>query len=399
MRTLDLPKRVDAYPAAAYACGWSACRRVLVVRLDSLGDVIMTTPALAALRHALPHAHITLLTSSAAAAVAPCLSVADEVIGFDVAWVKQALPVGESPGERERALIEQLRTACFDAAVIFTVCTQSALPAALMCQLAGIPLRLAHCRENPYGLLTHWVPDTDTIQPGMRHETRRQMDLVASVGFVPPSERLSLRLPEAAEQQALTEKLSRAGVDLARPIVVVHPGARASSRRYPPERFGMAARLVAERTGHAVVFTGEASERACIESARTAMGMPSVSLAGKLTLLDMVGLVSQAAVLLSNNSGPVHIAAAVQTPVVVLYALTNPQHTPWQVRSVVLNHDVPCRNCLKSVCPQGHHACLREVGPEQVCEAVLSLMGPAALTPLPATPHAGNSLQTTETVE
>ncbi|MES2887191.1 MAG: lipopolysaccharide heptosyltransferase II [Pseudomonadota bacterium] len=399
MRTLDRHNRVDAYPAAVSTSGWLACRRVLAVRLDSLGDVIMTTPALAALRHALPHARITLLTSSAATTLAPCLSVVDDVMGFDAAWVQKTQPVGEPPGERERALIEQLRTECFDAAVIFTVCTQSALPAALMCQLAGIPLRLAHCRENPYGLLTHWVPDPDVIEPGMRHETRRQMDLVASVGFVPPSERLSLRRHEAAEQHALAEKLSRAGLDLERPMVVVHPGARASSRRYPPERFGIAARMVAERTGHAIVFTGEVCEHEWIEAARAEMGLPSVSLAGELTLSDMVALVSQARVLLSNNSGPVHIAAAVQTPVVVLYALTNPQHTPWQVRSVVLNHDVPCRNCLKSVCPQGHHACLREVAPEQVCEAVLSLLGPAAVAPLPASLQAGPSMETTEVVE
>jgi ADP-heptose:LPS heptosyltransferase len=78
-------------------------------------------------------------------------------------------------------------------------------------------------------------------------------------------------------------------------------------------------------------------------------------------------------VLICNNSGPAHIAAALDTPVVVLYALTNPQHTPWQVASRVLNHDVPCRNCLRSVCPQGHHACLLRVEPEAVAHAALEL--------------------------
>jgi ADP-heptose:LPS heptosyltransferase len=80
-------------------------------------------------------------------------------------------------------------------------------------------------------------------------------------------------------------------------------------------------------------------------------------------------------VLITNNSGPAHLAAAVATPVVDLYALTNPQHTPWLVPARVLNHDVPCRNCLKSVCPQGHHDCLRRVAPERVADAAMELLG------------------------
>ena len=81
--------------------------------------------------------------------------------------------------------------------------------------------------------------------------------------------------------------------------------------------------------------------------------------------------------LVSNNSGPVHVAAAVGTPVVDLYALTNPQHTPWGVPHRVLFHDVPCRYCYKSVCPEGHHDCLRRVPPKAVVEAALSLLSAA----------------------
>jgi ADP-heptose:LPS heptosyltransferase len=81
-------------------------------------------------------------------------------------------------------------------------------------------------------------------------------------------------------------------------------------------------------------------------------------------------MISLSSVLLANNNGPVHIAAAVGTPIVVLYALTNPQHTPWGVPHRVLSHDVPCRNCYKSVCPEGHHDCLRRVTPTEVAAAV-----------------------------
>ncbi len=89
--------------------------------------------------------------------------------------------------------------------------------------------------------------------------------------------------------------------------------------------------------------------------------MPSHSVAGELDLADLAALIERAPLLLSNNTGPAHIAAAVGTPVVDLYALTNPQHTPWEVPHRVLNHDVPCKYCYKSVCPEGHHDCLRRV--------------------------------------
>jgi hypothetical protein len=94
----------------------------------------------------------------------------------------------------------------FDAAVIFTVCTQSALPAALLCRMAGIPLRLAHSRENPYDLLTHWVRDTDVCATGMRHEVTRQLDLVRTVGFHAADERMQFRYP-ATDVLSMRRKL------------------------------------------------------------------------------------------------------------------------------------------------------------------------------------------------
>jgi ADP-heptose:LPS heptosyltransferase len=78
--------------------------------------------------------------------------------------------------------------------------------------------------------------------------------------------------------------------------------------------------------------------------------------------------------LIANNSGPAHIAAALGTPVVVLYALTNPQHTPWMATSRVLSHDVPCRGCLRSVCPLGHNACLQAIPASEVAEAACDLL-------------------------
>jgi ADP-heptose:LPS heptosyltransferase len=122
------------------------------------------------------------------------------------------------------------------------------------------------------------------------------------------------------------------------------------------------------------VFTGDAGEDALVRSVCDAMAAASHVLVGELDLAALGALIGAADLLVSNNTGPAHIAAALGTPVVDLYALTNPQHTPWQVASRVLNHDVPCRNCCKSVCPAGHHDCLRKVAPESVAAAALELL-------------------------
>ena len=104
------------------------------------------------------------------------------------------------------------------------------------------------------------------------------------------------------------------------------------------------------------------------------MDAPSESLAGRLDLGELVALIAAAPLLIVNNTGPAHIAAAVGTPVVDLYALTNLQHMPWGVASRVLYHDVPCKLCYKSVCPMGHHDCLRLVEPDAIVAAACELL-------------------------
>lgn len=357
---------------------WRPVRRILAVRLDNLGDLLMTTPALAALRETLPHASITLLGTPSVAAAASHLPMIDAAWPAAMPWTAQGAAQRDAAaplGEAEHVLVARLAQGGFDAAVIFTVCTQSPLPAALLCRMAGIPLRLAHCRENPYALLTDWVPETDRIAAGMRHEVQRQLALVGAVGCTTSDERLRFEVPEH-DRAALARRLQAHGIAPGQPYVVMHPGATAASRRWPPARFGQVAAELVRRTGCAVVFAGDAGDLPRVVAAlrEVALAAPVVSLAGELGLGELAALIESAQVLVANNSAPAHLAAALGTPVASLYALTNPQHTPWRVPARVLSHDVPCRWCLKSVCPQQHHRCLRGVEAPQVVEAVLQLL-------------------------
>jgi lipopolysaccharide heptosyltransferase II len=351
--------------------GWSDARNVLCIRLDNMGDVLMSTPAMRALKTSCAGRRITLLASPSGAAAAPHIPELDATIVYQAPWVQS----DSLPPDRHQAMIAQLREQRFDAAVIFTVYSQSPLPAALLCLLAGIPRVLAHCRENPYHLISDWVRETEP-QAEPRHEAQRQLDLVATVGARAADTRLSFHVRDE-DQAALDRLLDQAGMQDGGGWIVAHCGATAPSRRYPPALFARALDLLAQE-GRPILMTGSASERALVREVIGLSRAPQslTDLSGRLSLGQLGALLQRAGVLVSNNSGPVHMAAALGTPVVDLYALTNPQHTPWQVPHRVLYQDVPCKYCYRSVCPEGHHACLAGVAPERVDAAARELLDP-----------------------
>jgi ADP-heptose:LPS heptosyltransferase len=351
------------------AAEWSTARRILAVRLDSMGDVLMTTPALRAIRQTLPDAHLALLTSPSGAEVAHRVPELDDVIEYRAPWMKA--PAEAASGQPVAALVGRLRRGHFDGAVIFTTFSQSPLPVALSAQLAGIPRTLAHVRENPYALVSDWVRDREWPTP-QRHEVRRQLDLVGAVGFRTDDERLSYRVDPAASRR-VRAMLSGLGIAPGDSFGVVHPGATASSRRYRPGGFADAAATLAREDGLRILVTGVEDE--CLLVERVTRAVPgAVPLAGRLSTDELAALIAISPLLITNNTGPAHLAAAVGTPAVVLYAQTNMQHTPWLGRSRVLTRDVPCHDCLKSVCPLGHHACLAPIEPGEIVAAARELM-------------------------
>ncbi|MBE9167010.1 glycosyltransferase family 9 protein [Pleurocapsales cyanobacterium LEGE 06147] len=349
---------------------WNNAKKILCVRLDTIGDVIMTTPAIRALKNSGCDRHITLMTSSAGAVVAPLLPDIDDLIVYDSPWLKATSPRKNSAPEY--AIIDLLREKNFDGAIVFTVYSQSPLPTAFLCYMAGIPLKLAHCHENPYQLLTDWIKDPEPEQ-FIRHEVQRQLDLVATVGSQIKDKRLKIRVPETAHL-SVKSLLKEIGINIKQPWVVIHPGATAVSRRYPPEKFAIAAQKLVKDYNLQVIFTGTEPEKDLVEFIRCEMQAPSYSLVSRLDLGELAALLDETPLLISNNTAPVHIAAAVGTPVVDLYALTNIQHTPWEVPNRVIYHDVPCRICYKSICPEGHYHCLRLVEPDRVVNAALELL-------------------------
>lgn len=287
-----------------------------------MGDVIMTTPALRALKESLG-AHLTLLTSPMGRPIVPFIPVIDDVVTAAVPWVGGGR-MADAAGLQ--ALIRELGAGCFDAAVVFTVYSQSALPAALLALLAGIPLRVGYSRENPYGLLTDWVPDEEPYGC-IRHQVERDLHLAAHMGAVASDTRLLVKADPMAAA-AMRYKLLQAGLPLPGRFVVFHPGVSEAKRQYPLTAWQELARLMAE-WGIPVVVTGTAAERPL--AAAVCGPAPGIfNAAGLLAVGEFIALLDAATLVVSVNTATVHIAAALQKPQLVLYALTNPQHTPWQ---------------------------------------------------------------------
>jgi ADP-heptose:LPS heptosyltransferase len=357
---------------------WRAAQRILAVRLDNLGDVLVTTPAIHAIKRSLPQAEITLLASPVGAQAGRLNPDISDVIVYESPQMDpwQVLPHDSA---REQAIIAQLKARQFDAAVIFTSFRQCPLVPAYLCYLADIPLRAAASIDGPGSLLTtrHKHPEQ------MMHEVERGLDLVGALGLAADEVDLVLRVPEDARLEMRDWRLeierSQSPIsNLQSPLVVIHPGCSMPARTYPWEMFAEVADLLVERLGATVAVTGAESERELVERVvgRVANRGAVLPLAGELSFAELCALIEAADLTITNNTGPMHISAAVKTPVVALFALTNPpeQWGPWRVEHRILNHDVPCRICYSRTCPYGHE-CLRMVSPAMVVEAAAELLG------------------------
>jgi ADP-heptose:LPS heptosyltransferase len=346
---------------------WQAAQHILLVRLDNLGDVLVTSPAFHAVRRSLPEAHLTLLASPVGAQAGRLNPDIDDVIVYQAPWMDPWAELSQDPA-REQRIIREIAARRFDGAIIFTSFRQSSLPAAYLCYLAGIPLRLAASIDGPGSLLTtrHRHPDR------MMHEVERGLDLVTALGFTTDERDLVLRVPWAERERVASWLAASRSPS---PRIVLHPGCSMPARTYPWERFAEAADGLVEELGATVFLTGTANERERTARIRQRMSREAVDLAGALTFAELCALIEAADLTVTNNTGPMHIAAAVKTPVVALFALTNPpeQWGPWRVAHRQLYHDVPCRLCYSRICPHGQE-CLSLVSPREVVAACQELL-------------------------
>ncbi|WP_016866122.1 MULTISPECIES: glycosyltransferase family 9 protein [Fischerella] len=201
---------------------------ILVMRLDNIGDVIMTSPALRAIKENLPNCRLTLMASPGGAQAAALLPWVDEVLPWRVLW--QDLGKLDFNPEREWELVKILQAGEFDAAIIFTSFSQSPHPAAFVCYLAGIPSRWGESKELGNGVLTLEVP----AAPDEIHQVERNLRLIEAGGFEVSDRSLCIQIPETAQKEALSLLLGSNQDDNCQfpPYFLLNPWTSCQSRNY-----------------------------------------------------------------------------------------------------------------------------------------------------------------------
>jgi ADP-heptose:LPS heptosyltransferase len=366
---------------------WSNVQRILVIRLDNIGDVVLLSPALRTLRTALPAAHITLMASPGGGQAAVLLPWVDEVMTVRASWQEIGGPKPPDPAY-EMALVERVRQGAFDAAIIFTSFAQSPYPPAYVCYLAGVPVRLGQSKEFGGLLLSQWVkPRADDC-----HQAERNLYLLEAAGFPSAGRDLEIRIPTEA-QIAGDRLLAAAGINPARPFVAMAPGASAQARRYDPARYAEVARTLAGRMGLPVALLGTAREADLLASiAASAWGRPVASLAGRTALPEMAAVLNRSALVIANNSSSLHLADALGRPMVILFSGTEieSQWRPRRAPARLLRWPTDCSPCYAFKCPY-HLECL-DITPETVVNAALELLATQSVASLGGESHADSDM-------
>jgi ADP-heptose:LPS heptosyltransferase len=334
-------------------------KRVLACRLDSDGDVLLTGPAIRAL--ASGASRVTLLCGPRGRAAAGLLPGVDDVIELAAPWIDPEPP----PVRRDEllALADAIAATDPDEALVFTSFHQSPLPTALLLRIAGVPRIAAISEDYPGSLL-----DVRHRDPGDVHEVERALSLARAAGYeLPESDdgRLAVRRPRAGERNPVGDS----------PYVVVHPGASAPARAWSAQRSAELVEALAA-DGRRVVVTGTRTERPLTAFVA---GPHALDLGGATDLAGLAEVLAAADAVVVGNTGPAHLAAAVGTPVVSLFAPVVPavRWRPWRVPQVLLgDQDARCRDTRARACPVPGHPCLNDVRVVDVVDAVERLASP-----------------------
>ncbi len=367
--------------------------RIIVRGANWIGDAVMTLPALERLRASFPRSHVALLATPLTAGLFDSSPFVDEVVeyrrreeGVSAFW----------------GAVRLMRARRFDLAALF----QNAFEAALLAALGGARVRIGFAAQGRGPLLTHRLrrvpqsggqPLTHKLgrvpQSGGRHQIHDYLDVVAEcervcLGVNPESRisnlesQVSTPLPSLtaspAQRQAAESLLRRAGAGSnSRPLVALNAGATNSrAKRWPEDRFAALADRLIESLGSRIVFIGAASERDCAERIiRRMKRRGAVNLAGETGMAELIGALDACDLLISNDTGPAHVAAALGRPTLTIFGPTNEFETaPQGPRAAVIRAEgVECARCMLRDCPIDHR-CMTRVSPADVFERALELL-------------------------
>ena len=332
-----------------------APEKILVRATNWIGDGVMMTPALGAIRHTFPLAEIVVVANPLVAQLFIPHPYCDRVITYDRKGEHRGVP-------GFYRFVRQLRAERFDLAILL----QKAIEAALLAFLASIPQRIGFSTDSRRLFLTSSVPLTSEIR--QKHHSRHYLEMLKAFGITGKNDDLRLVITQAENDYALG--LLGKGRWLA-----INPGAAyGSAKRWYPEKFADVADALAEEFSLQVVIIGGPGEKQIGRDIVSRMRYRPVNLVGETTVREMMAVIAHCSLIITNDSGPMHVAAALQVPTVAIFGPTDHTTTyPWTARYRVVRQNVECAPCLKRVCPTDHR-CMTEVTSEMVVSAAREII-------------------------
>jgi len=338
-------------------------KRILIARTDRIGDVILSTPVIKAMRQAYPHAYIAMLVSPYTKDIVEGNPYLDEVLVLDKdvrhkSWL----------GFLKFSFL--LRRKRFDLAIIL----HPASRVHLLAFSAGIRRRIGYDYKLGF-LLTDRLRHTKQL--GQRHEAEYNLDLLKILGIEAKDKNLFIPLKEAAEKWA-EDLFKRQGIKPSDKLLVIHPGASCVSKIWPAERFAETTDKLAEKYGFKILVIAGPRDIAVAEKVAANIRYPLINLAGKTSVAQLASLLKRCRLFISNDSGPVHIACAVGTPVISIFGraqkgLSPMRWGPLGLKSKFLHKPAGCIECLAHNCVK-EFACLKAITVADVLHAAEEIL-------------------------
>jgi heptosyltransferase-2 len=351
---METQKRSSLAPLAVRS--WPTASRILIRGTNWIGDAVMSEPALSAIRQAFPKATITLLVKPAIAELYQQHPAIDRLLVY------------EHRGRHARLsgkwrLACELRRGRFDLAILL----QNAFEAALLTFLAGIPRRYGY-RTDARGFL---LSDAIAVlhRTNLEHQTHYYLDLLRPLGIAATTTVPRLFVSES-EEQAMSHRLAEAGIQPTERLIGLNPGSTyGTAKRWLPERFAQTANRLVDQFGGRVVIVGAMGEEALGAAIAKQMPGKPVVLSGRTSVRELMALIKRCRLFLTNDTGPMHIAAAFGIPIVAVFGPTDSTTTsPCGAAHQIVRRPVECSPCLLRECPIDHR-CMTRVTVEQVYEA------------------------------
>ncbi|MFW8599946.1 lipopolysaccharide heptosyltransferase II [Desulfobacterota bacterium M19] len=332
-------------------------RKILIRATNWIGDAIMTTPAVRTIRRNFPDAEISILVHPWVADVFSASPYIDRIIPYQKKSVHSGL-------SGMRRLSRELRRQNFDLAILL----QNAFEAALIAKLAGIPLRLGYSRDCRRMLLSHAIGLKK--QRKNIHQVHYYQGLLADAGFELGPDELFLKISQENKDSAACFINSGKG-----PLIGFNPGAAyGPAKRWPAEKYAdLAHRAERKYQARIMVFGTDDDRQAAAVIARRCKNI--IDLTGRTSLAEAMALIERCRVFVTNDSGLMHVAAALKTPLAAIFGSTNPVTTgPFSKNNIILRQPLPCSPCMETHCRQNNFACMENIEVNDVLTAVGTLL-------------------------